>query len=83
MGKLIYMDLHEFHLHGPHCDEGRSCVYGIAIDHLQPWLLDTELKVALANEIREKIGGLLLESQPWRLGDHCWYRPITQGETKD
>lgn len=34
-----------------------------------PWVLDTPARVEWANRMK---GG----RYQWRLGDHCWYRPV-------
>ena len=42
----------------------------------RPYLLDTPEKVSWANERR---GELL--NRKWKLGDHCFYRPLDMGNT--
>lgn len=39
----------------------------------EPWLLDTQEKVAWANDIAPECRGWMVRT--WKLGDHCWYRP--------
>ena len=67
------MDPHELGSHSVACMGRKGCVHGIKISYARPWLLNTKEKVSFANKIREKIGGELMNSGPWKLGDHCWY----------
>lgn len=40
-----------------------------------PWLLDTPEKVEWALDIWRNHH--FYGKAPWKLGDHCWYRPLT------
>jgi hypothetical protein len=51
---------------------------GIAWCHADPFILDTDTKVAWANDVRAQLGGRALHHPPWRLGDCCWYKPAPE-----
>lgn len=46
-------------------------------DYRRSYLLDTDAKVKWANDLpKEAVAG-----RPWKLGDHCYYRPVQEPQT--
>lgn len=72
---------HEIGMHSYACKKG--CDYGLKIHWSKPRILDTVENVKSANAVRERIGGMMLEKEPWKIGDSCWFTPNKKERRRD